>query len=546
METLHIYSRVSTTQQQEENYSLESQQESGIRRAEQLGMDYKVWNEGAQSSSGDDLDNRPVLMNLLSEIEEGKVKNVYAFNIDRLSRNKTSWHLISAKLQQYGVKVYLSSGEYDFDDPIGNMFFTFMGAIAQYDNQLRTARFRIGKLQNLKNKGGWMGGAPPFGYFVENRRLVPHSDEKKWVKTIYEMYCYGASLNQIRQELMNNGVKTRRGNVVWSSGSIRKILENTHYQGYYTYHDKKTDEKVTVKCEPILEQWLIDEVETVKKKRSYNLSGKRTVGETSTKQLLTSILKCKSCGSVMGAKVKHSNVHQKPYYYCLHKYQPNRTQKKTGLTCKSQRNISIDNLNKFVWDSVTKTLSGSPLFKERVKNDLFNEQDTMTPNELRKIRTRMKRIEKEIGKIDTAITSLTATGLYSDGKQNDVIDTLKESKGKHNKELNELKYEINKSTANKKWLDWVKLFGQKIDKLNGDQMSLDDKISFLSEVVDEVQVIDVGRLEHEVSIKFKYQCVGDTLIWKNPAKKSLGYTIQDGTDVLTQKLHTNNLVKPTK
>ena len=76
METLHIYSRVSSVQQKEESFSLDSQKESGIRRAKQLGMDYKIWDEGAQSSFGDDLENRPVLMNLLTEIEEGRTKHV--------------------------------------------------------------------------------------------------------------------------------------------------------------------------------------------------------------------------------------------------------------------------------------------------------------------------------------------------------------------------------------------------------------------------------------------------------------------------------------
>ena len=546
METLHIYSRVSSVQQKEENFSLDSQQESGIRRAEQLGMDYKIWDEGAQSSFGDDLGNRPALMSLLTEIEEGRVKHLYVFNTDRLSRNETTWSMIKIRFLQNEVKLYTSSGEYDLHDPMSNMMLTFMGAIAQYDNQLRTTRFRIGKLQNLKNKGGWMGGPPPFGYFIENKKLVPHSDEKKWVKTIYEMYLGGSSLNQIRQELMNNGVKTRRGNVIWSSGSINKILGNTHYQGYYVYLDKKTGEKVTVKCEPILDQWLVDEVETVKNNRSYNLSGKRTVGETSTKQLLSSFLKCKSCGSVMGAKVKHSNYKQKPYYYCLHKYQPTKSQKNFGLVCKSKRNISIENLDKFVWNSVTDTLSKSSLFKEKIKNELFNESDAMTPKELGKIRRRIKILEKEVNKIDTAIFSLTATGLYSENKQNDVIENLKQNKEKNQKELDTLKNEVNKKNANKRWLDWVKLFGKKIDELNSEKMCLDDKILFLSEVLEEVQVVDIDKLEHEVSIKFKHRCVDDSLLWKNPAKKSLGYTIQDGTNLLTQNVHSNNLAKITK
>ena len=63
-ETLHIYTRVSSVSQEEEGTSLETQLELGIERSKKLGMKHKTWNEGGQSSSKDDLGNRPVLVNL--------------------------------------------------------------------------------------------------------------------------------------------------------------------------------------------------------------------------------------------------------------------------------------------------------------------------------------------------------------------------------------------------------------------------------------------------------------------------------------------------
>ena len=80
-EILHIYCRVSSDSQ-EDNTSLNQQREKGMRLAGVLGFDYKIWDEGAQSSSKDDLDNRPVLMELLSNIEEGKVDKLYVWNTD--------------------------------------------------------------------------------------------------------------------------------------------------------------------------------------------------------------------------------------------------------------------------------------------------------------------------------------------------------------------------------------------------------------------------------------------------------------------------------
>lgn len=76
-ETLHIYTRVSTTSQADDGTSLETQTESGIKRATILGMQYKIWNEGSRSSSADNLSDRPVLNNLLDNIRKNEIKHLF-------------------------------------------------------------------------------------------------------------------------------------------------------------------------------------------------------------------------------------------------------------------------------------------------------------------------------------------------------------------------------------------------------------------------------------------------------------------------------------
>ena len=73
VETLHIYTRVSTSTQEEEGTSLDTQKELGIECAKKLKFKHRVWNEGGQSSAADDLVNRPVLTKLLT-----KVTNLFA------------------------------------------------------------------------------------------------------------------------------------------------------------------------------------------------------------------------------------------------------------------------------------------------------------------------------------------------------------------------------------------------------------------------------------------------------------------------------------
>ena len=109
-DTLHIYTRVSTTAQAEDGTSLKSQADAGRTYAKKRGFKAKVWNEGGQSSSKDDLVNRPVLNELLELITKGEVKHLYVWNTDRLSRNLQTWGMIRLLLIQNDVHLHNPTG----------------------------------------------------------------------------------------------------------------------------------------------------------------------------------------------------------------------------------------------------------------------------------------------------------------------------------------------------------------------------------------------------------------------------------------------------
>ena len=78
--TLHIYTRVSTDVQGEEGFGLDLQLEAGKFVASTLGFDIKHWDEGSQSSTKDDLVNRPVLTELLDCVSSGEIDHLYAYD----------------------------------------------------------------------------------------------------------------------------------------------------------------------------------------------------------------------------------------------------------------------------------------------------------------------------------------------------------------------------------------------------------------------------------------------------------------------------------
>ena len=191
MENLHLYLRVSSDQQMTDGFGLENQREVGLKVSEKLGMNPIIWNEGSKSSSSENIEERPILNDLMFKINDGEVKNLWVFNNDRLSRNESVWNTIRITLRKNECKLFVGEGtEYQLENMMDDFIFGIMSEVTKYDNRLRTERLRRGKLSKIK-KGGWIGGPPPFGYEIDDGTLKPNSYEKRWVRKIYEEYEKG-------------------------------------------------------------------------------------------------------------------------------------------------------------------------------------------------------------------------------------------------------------------------------------------------------------------------------------------------------------------
>ena len=530
---LHIYVRVSTEIQMTEGSGLRNQIDQGLKVAEKLGFNPIIHNEGSRSSSSDNINERPVLSKLLSDIDDGKIQNVWCFNQDRLSRNSDVWFTIRRVFKLNELMLYVGEGvKYDLSDKMDDFIFGIISEVTKYDQSIRTDRLKRGKLQKLKDGNFWKGGPPPFGYSLKDKVLEVHPTESKWVLRMYEEYSKGTNVSSISDILIKNGVRSRRGNVLFSKESISKILQNTHYEGYYTYTDKHLNETVRVGCKPIVPPKL---VKLVRDRLGQSV---RTSNYIKTPTLLKEFLRCSHCGTSFGQRINAKQFHK--HYYCMGNQQRvKKLGKNSPLICVRSdgvrvRSLNIDDTDHEVWNTVVNVLSNSVSFKESFKSNTLSSNQSLSEmkNHQKNQRNKIKKINKDLVKLNGLLNQSVVESFVGDtdliDNQKSFIKSVEKKRSELNIQIGELEDDIYNSKQTEKWVDWRKGFDDDIERLKSPDLTFEEKSKFLKSTVKEIVVTTQDKQTHSLRIEFSLPYVEDQLEWRNPHKKKDGYDIIEG------------------
>lgn len=159
MSGAYVYLRVSTAEQVE-NYSLDTQERSCFEFCEREGLDVvRVFREEGESAK---TANRPELKAMLNACAtDGRragISSIVVFRVDRLARAVEDYAAISSALASLGIRIR-SAGESFDDSPAGKLVENLLAAVAQFDNDARSARTVEGMKEALR-RGRWVWRAP--------------------------------------------------------------------------------------------------------------------------------------------------------------------------------------------------------------------------------------------------------------------------------------------------------------------------------------------------------------------------------------------------
>ena len=182
---------------------------------------------------------RPALKRLLADIEAGKVDIVVIYKIDRLTRSLADFSKMVEVFERQGVSFVSVTQQFNTTTSMGRLMLNVLLSFAQFEREVTGERIRD-KIAASKRKGMWMGGVPPLGYDVDDRKLVPNPKEAKQVVHIFTRFVELGSTTKLIKELRLDGVtskawttqdgRVREGKPI-DKGMVYKLFHSQNYLG---------------------------------------------------------------------------------------------------------------------------------------------------------------------------------------------------------------------------------------------------------------------------------------------------------------------------
>ncbi len=237
-----VYTRKSSEEGLEQDFnSLHAQREASeafikSQQGEGWRLVKTAYDDGGLSGGNME---RPALQRLLEDIRHGLIDVVVVYKVDRLTRSLADFAKMVEVFDAQGVSFVAVTQQFNTTTSMGRLTLNVLLSFAQFEREVTGERIRD-KIAASKRKGIWMGGCPPIGYDVCDRRLVINQDDAATVRQIYQRYLKTGSVPKLKKALDRDGVVSkirvsrkgnRAGGQSFSRGALYELLSNPIYIG---------------------------------------------------------------------------------------------------------------------------------------------------------------------------------------------------------------------------------------------------------------------------------------------------------------------------
>lgn len=483
-----LYARVSTVAQGEEEKASIPEQ---IAKIEQHCRDkgYAIADRYIDIGYSGATKSRPEFQRLLKDAQANKFEVIICWKADRLSRGMHPAAALMEIIEPMSIRLEA------VEEPLDMNYFAMLAVVGKIELDNIRARTKFGREARAKRGLHPGGHFVPYGYRLNNGKIVLVEEEAHWIKNLFHWVADGKSARSWVAYANKHGFVTQGGQGVLAQ-QVSQWLRNPIYKGEYVWNKttmksgkrKKVPptEWIEIDCEPIVSAELWEKVQE-------RLSQNKRFSSGNAKQfyLLRGLLTCAECGKSFLGGSGHGR-----YYECYgtrnypHLYQ-----------CRHPYRINADLLEKYCWnqiiDEVTNIISHQDALQylinqfevQRIKlrDDLTNQfkQKEKLVIERQRIATLVRK-----GHLSPKEAELQYAAIRAEDEQYEAeIAKLEQINANGDKEqAEELLRRI-------KWLEKVYNWFE----LSFSQVSNEDKCRVVQDIIDKV-IID-GENQVEVRLK---------------------------------------------
>jgi DNA invertase Pin-like site-specific DNA recombinase len=223
-----VYARQSV----DKKYSISIESQIDFCKYELKGGGFKEYIDKGYSGKNTD---RPHFQELIRDIENGLIKRVVVYKLDRISRSIIDFASMMEMFQKYNVEFVSSTEKFDTSTPMGRAMLNICIVFAQLERETIQKRVTDAYYSRCQ-KGFFMSGKAPYGYKLEpivmdgirTKQLVADSERAEQVRLMFEMYSRPeTSFGDITRYFTEKGITFNNGELQRATVSV--ILRNPVY-----------------------------------------------------------------------------------------------------------------------------------------------------------------------------------------------------------------------------------------------------------------------------------------------------------------------------
>ena len=174
---------------------------------------------------------------MLKDIEDGlDIDYILVYKLSRFGRNAADILNSLELVQSYGVNLICIEEGIDSSQTSGKLLISVLSAVAEIERENIIEQTMNGRREKAR-QGGWNGGFAPYGYTLEDNKLMIEETEAVAIRKIFELYTSSEiGLGGIANQLNLQGIRKIPRQMLKKTDiepmvieAIREIVRNEEY-----------------------------------------------------------------------------------------------------------------------------------------------------------------------------------------------------------------------------------------------------------------------------------------------------------------------------